>query len=550
MVHRVVISAKANSALLGALRHADGNGKVFLIGFADEKDSSVYISGVVPHVGPIECVLDDHYQSQERVLENVLVPGLSVVGCHASQLDNSTFKNSVVVLVSLGEDSARISYQDLDRRPVQRLEQVDENPLRTHMVAVKSDVCLPCSMKSSHYIQSFMTGAKSLVYRPPSVQDRNLGNVLLCDCLTRATNGEPDAPSLDIEKVDIDTTTWTTFNASAVCLVPRGDVEACGASASLLSIDSVILTLENQLVRMQHLFDSHKYGPKYHFKSFYFWPEALDFPICMTYPVKNSCEDDNKDVAMWRRAAQYYLGLDTKQPFLRIANALDVGKGAESCSKLRKLRNVDSGLDSNVGTVHRIQGTYEYYHYMQDGFDDSGWGCAYRSLQTICSWFKLQGYSARDPPSHRETQTTLVALGDKGKDFIGSKNWIGAIELGYILDSLYDVQCKVITVSDGCNMASVAREIGQHFDTQGTPIMIGGGVLAYTLLGIDYNEDTGDCAFLILDPHYTGADDLSKIHKGKWVSWKTVGDKAAAGGDLFVSGAFYNLLCPQRPTLV
>ena len=32
---------------------------------------------------------------------------------------------------------------------------------------------------------------------------------------------------------------------------------------------------------------------------------------------------------------------------------------------------------------------------------------------------------------------------------------------------------------------------------QGTPIMIGGGVLAYTLLGIDYNESSGACAFLV-----------------------------------------------------
>ena len=80
--------------------------------------------------------------------------------------------------------------------------------------------------------------------------------------------------------------------------------------------------------------------------------------------------------------------------------------------------------------------------------------------------------------------------------------------------------------------------------------MIGGGVLAYTLLGIDYNADSGECAFLILDPHYTGVDDLNKIKSGQWVAWKRFGDKAAAGGDLFVPGAFYNLLCPQRPNTV
>lgn len=44
--------------------------------------------------------------------------------------------------------------------------------------------------------------------------------------------------------------------------------------------------------------------------------------------------------------------------------------------------------------------------------------------------------------------------------------------------------------------------------------MMGGGVLAYTLLGVDWNERTGECAFLILDPHYTGADDRKRIHQG------------------------------------
>ena len=40
------------------------------------------------------------------------------------------------------------------------------------------------------------------------------------------------------------------------------------------------------------------------------------------------------------------------------------------------------------GNVSLIQGNYLYYHYMQDSFNDSGWGCAYRSLQTIFSWYK------------------------------------------------------------------------------------------------------------------------------------------------------------------
>ena len=89
-----------------------------------------------------------------------------------------------------------------------------------------------------------------------------------------------------------------------------------------------------------------------------------------------------------------------------------------------------------------------------------------------------------------------------------------------------------------------------EFGIQGTPVMIGGGVLAYTLLGIDYNSGSGECAYLILDPHYTGPDDLRRVHRGQWVAWRRSNSSAAAGGDLFRKNAFYNLLCPQRPSMI
>jgi len=54
--------------------------------------------------------------------------------------------------------------------------------------------------------------------------------------------------------------------------------------------------------------------------------------------------------------------------------------------------------------VYQVSGHYAYHHYMQDGYDDSGWGCAYRSLQTIVSWLRLQGYTDKCIPSHSEIQ--------------------------------------------------------------------------------------------------------------------------------------------------
>ena len=63
----------------------------------------------------------------------------------------------------------------------------------------------------------------------------------------------------------------------------------------------------------------------------------------------------------------------------------------------------------------------------------------------------------------------------------------------------------------GIEMAERVRELISHFTREGTPIMIGGGVLAHTILGVDFNESTGESMLLVLDPHYTGVDDIKTI---------------------------------------
>lgn len=58
-------------------------------------------------------------------------------------------------------------------------------------------------------------------------------------------------------------------------------------------------------------------------------------------------------------------------------------------------------ISSLGGEVYTVYGRYTYHHYMQDNFDDDKWGCAYRSLQTLISWFNHQGYSSINIPTHR-----------------------------------------------------------------------------------------------------------------------------------------------------
>lgn len=227
-----------------------------------------------------------------------------------------------------------------------------------------------------------------------------------------------------------------------------------------------------------------------------------------------------------------------------------VFKTALSAFSERKLSNFHlinphEGLNVPMlegGKVALVQGKYAYNHYMQDNFDDSHWGCAYRSLQTLASWFWLQGYTERRYPSHEEIQKALVEIGDKEANFVGSREWIGSMEVSYCLDQLFGVTSKTLYVSSGADMTYKGRELYQHFLTQGTPVMIGGGVLAHTIVGVVFNEDTGDTRFLIVDPHFTGNDTLKTVLSKGWVGWK--------GPDFWNQTAHYNMCMPQRPKMI
>ena len=54
--------------------------------------------------------------------------------------------------------------------------------------------------------------------------------------------------------------------------------------------------------------------------------------------------------------------------------------------------------------VARVSTPLLYYHYRCDGHEDSGWGCAYRSLQTLLSNLLFRGYLQRPVPTIPEIQ--------------------------------------------------------------------------------------------------------------------------------------------------
>ena len=203
----------------------------------------------------------------------------------------------------------------------------------------------------------------------------------------------------------------------------------------------------------------------------------------------------------------------------------------------KRLVNVHEEILNDHGLkdakVSMIEGFYEYCHYGQD-FNDDGWGCAYRSLQSIVSWLRLQGHVRDSIPSHRKIQEALVEVKDKPETFIGSKKWIGSIEIQLILNHWYGLDCRIVNVTSGDQVKDKREDFVKHFEEEKSPIMIGGGVLAWTLLGIAYNEN--ETKYLILDPHYVGEDKRKVIQKKKWIGWQPP--------TVFKKDTFYNFCCP------
>ncbi|XP_020610098.1 ufm1-specific protease 2-like isoform X2 [Orbicella faveolata] len=264
--------------------------------------------------------------------------------------------------------------------------------------------------------------------------------------------------------------------------------------------------------------------------------------VTTVYPTatRDGVMIDDNELASYRLELHKRLLLPENRPLMRPSNKYVFENERQQDIYLT---NPHTGLVGGVcGTVAVVDGTYGYHHYMQDNFNDDGWGCAYRSLQTIASWFRHQGYTSKPVPSHREIQQALVDLQDKGEEFVGSRQWIGSFEVSMCLEHLLGVTSKIMFVSTGAEMRAKGRDLLHHFQTQGTPIMIGGGVLAHTILGVDFNDQTGDIRFLILDPHYTGGEDLKVILDKGWCGWK--------GPDFWNQQVHYNMCMPQRPDMI
>lgn len=186
-------------------------------------------------------------------------------------------------------------------------------------------------------------------------------------------------------------------------------------------------------------------------------------------------------------------------------------------------------------TLATVRGPYAAYAYVAGRGGDVGWGCAYRSAQTLASWALAAGAAAAaraTVPTLRELQAALVAAGDKPPAFVGSASWVGAAEVALALDETLGVGCRLLHVRAG-EAAAAAAPLRAHFAPAGaaSPVMVGGGDRALTAVGIATGGG-GTAALLVVDPHVVGGGAAA-------VRWVRLADLDAT--------AFYNFCWPVPP---
>ena len=97
------------------------------------------------------------------------------------------------------------------------------------------------------------------------------------------------------------------------------------------------------------------------------------------------------------------------------------------------------------------KGLYEYYHYSDQSFNDHGWGCAYRSLQTMLSWFNIQNHcEISKMPTITQIQQTidLINIGSDQK-LKQTREWIGATQVSWVVKRMTGYDCRILHIADG-----------------------------------------------------------------------------------------------------
>lgn len=108
-----------------------------------------------------------------------------------------------------------------------------------------------------------------------------------------------------------------------------------------------------------------------------------------------------------------------------------------------------------------------------------------------------------------------------------------------MIDTLFDVSCKVIHIAKKDSIAKHSDALKEYFETYGGLIMMGGDMDAASkgIAGIHVSADQ-DIYLLVIDPHFVGKiRTKEELYTKSYVKWQKV--------DEFVDSSFYNLCLPM-----
>lgn len=120
-------------------------------------------------------------------------------------------------------------------------------------------------------------------------------------------------------------------------------------------------------------------------KKHFFNPRNKSCSLSCDQDMKNPWKIESLISERERRILHEQLSLPLNKPIFRRGNHYVCASGGRLTNPHEAISAQPAKADVQVALV---RGRYAYYHYMQDNFNDDGWGCAYRSMQTIFSWFR------------------------------------------------------------------------------------------------------------------------------------------------------------------
>ena len=170
---------------------------------------------------------------------------------------------------------------------------------------------------------------------------------------------------------------------------------------------------------------------------------------------------------------------------------------------------------------------YKLFHYKIDNFDDCGFGCSYRNIQTILSAYLLNNENKFEIPS---IQSILYYFFPNYKNMSKKKLWIEPVQVSKYLKEMYDLNTLNIlyiindadienmlntdvkyyieknTIYNSNDFNDLLNILLLHFKNSILPVIIDDGIYSYCLLNIDINNNTINIA----DPHTVNSNNVLK----------------------------------------